>query len=131
MDELKPIPFDLAKHTGELKKLIAENPDYPIVVIAGKEANGWGYTWMFCSDISFSIGEILDCECPYETDFVCTDREDFEERFEEWLWDKMCYEDNAGDGVEPNEEEFQKRLKEELAKYEPLWKKVIAIYATN
>ena len=29
------------------------------------------------------------------------------------------------------EEEFQERLKAELAKFEPYWKKVIAIYASN
>ena len=29
----------LSKSTEELKKLIAEHPDYPIVVLAGEEAN--------------------------------------------------------------------------------------------
>lgn len=30
-----------------------------------------------------------------------------------------------------SDEEFDRRLKEEVAKYEPYWKKVIAIYADN
>jgi hypothetical protein len=131
MAELKPFSFELAKQTNELKKLIAEHPDYPIVVLAGDESNWGDYSWMYCSNISFSLCEILECEAPFETEFVCTDREDFEERFEEWLWDEMCHDDVAGDGVEPSEEEFQKRLKIELAKFEPYWTKVIAIYATN
>lgn len=122
-----PFPLDLAKNTDELKKLIAEHPDYPIVVLASEEANTGDYSWSYCSDICFSVGEILDCECPYDEEFVCTDRDEFDERFEEWLWDQMCYEDCAGDGVEPSEDEFQAKLKEEKEKYEPFWKKVICI----
>lgn len=124
-------PLDLTQSTEELKKLISENPDLPIVVLAGEEANTGDYFWMYCSWVSFSVTEILDCETPYNKEIVCTDRDDFKECLEEWLWDKMCYEDSNGDGVEPKEAEFQAKLKEEIAKYEPYWKKVIAIEATN
>ena len=131
MTELKLFPLNLTKGTDELKRLIADHPDYPIVVLAGEEANGGDYNWMYCSYVKFAETEILDCECPYENEVVCTDREEFAERFEEWLWDEMCYDDGSGDGVEPSEAEFQERLKVELAKFEPCWKKVIAIYASN
>ena len=124
-------PLNLTTSSEELKCLITENPDLPIVVLAGEDANNGDYTWMYCSYISFGIEEILDCECPYYGEVVCTDRDDFEERLEEWLWDKMCYEDFNGDGVEPSEEEFQTQLKKEILKYEPYWKKVIAIFADN
>ena len=129
MAELKLFPLNLTKGTDELKRLISEHPDYPIVVLAGEEANSGDYNWMFCSYVQFEVTEILDFECPYEDEVVCTDREEFAERFEEWLWDEMCDESEAG--FDPKEEEFQARLKAELAKFEPYWKKVIAITASN
>lgn len=124
----KVFPLDLTKSTEELKKLITEHPDYPIVVLAGEYANAGDYAWMYCNSISFSVEEILDCETPYESETVCTDRDDFYDRLEEWLWDEM--EDND---ITPQitEEEFLEALKKEEEKYEPYWKKVIAIYADN
>ena len=42
----------ITKETDELKKLIAENPDLPIVVLAGSDANdgesSWTYDCGFC-----------------------------------------------------------------------------------
>lgn len=32
--------YSLSKETGELRKLILENPDLPIVVLAGQDATG-------------------------------------------------------------------------------------------
>lgn len=65
--------LDLIAKTDGLKKLIAENHDLPIVVIAGQNATD-GEQSSYCSDISFYIGEILDCEMPY-MDAVETDRD--------------------------------------------------------
>lgn len=127
------IPFDLTKKTEELRQLILDNPDLPVVVLTGEAANcGGDYYWMYCSSISFGITELLDCEVPY-SECVCADRDDFEERFEDWLWDEMVDEliDRGVDDAEPSEDEFQARLKEEKGKYEPYWKRVIAIYADN
>ena len=119
-------PLRLTKSTDELKKLIAEHPDYPIVVLCGENANIGDWYWIYCSSISFSVGEILDCEVPYQDEFVECDRGHFNEQIEEWLWDHIC--DNDGT---PTEDDFQKRLSQEKAKYEPYWKKVIAISADN
>lgn len=33
---MKLFPLELAKNTDELKKLISENPELPIVVLAGR-----------------------------------------------------------------------------------------------
>lgn len=125
----KVFPLELTKSTEELKKLIAEHPDYPIVVLAGECANSGDFAWMYCASISFGIEEILDCETPYENEVVCTNRDEFTERLEEWLWDEM-----GGNDIPPSsitEEEFQKAMKEEQERYAPYWKKVIAIYADN
>lgn len=112
--------------TAELKKLIAEHPDYPICVLASEDANTGDYGWTVCSKIIFSVGEILDCEQPVDDCRMFDDRDDFEEKLEEWLWDEF-----SSDYSEYTEEEFQKALKEEKSKYEPYWKDCIFIYADN
>lgn len=124
----KLFSLNLIKPTDELKKLISEHPDYPIVVLAGEYANGEDYRYMYCSSISFGLEEILDCETPFPSDVVFADRDDFEERLEEWLWDELGGFDNPN---QITEEKFQEALKKEKEKYESFWKKVIAIYADN
>ena len=47
--------YTLTKESDELKKLILENPDLPIVVLAGEDASCGDHYWMFCSDIYFKI----------------------------------------------------------------------------
>lgn len=108
--------------TTELKKLIMEHPSYPIAVLCGENTNSGDYSWMYASDIQFKAGEILDCKQDVNDCIVFNDRDDFEEELEEKLWEEL----------EPiAEEEFQKRLSEEIKKYEPYWKDCIFIYADN
>ena len=80
-------PLELATKSDESKKSIAENQDLTIVVLAGTDATD-GEQSMYCGDIRFYIDEILDCEVPY-MEYVETDRVNFEEQIEEWLWDEM------------------------------------------
>ena len=125
----KIFPLELAKPTNELKKLIKQYPDYPIVVLVGEDAAVPEYRRTYCSSIQFEVAEILDCETPYDNDcIVCNDRNEFNENFKEWLWDELGGNDKRH---QITEEEFQKIFAEEKAKYEPYWKKVIAIYADN
>ena len=115
--------YTLTQKTDELKKLILENPDLPIVVLAGEDANIDYWGWTYCSSISFGIDEILDCDYYDYDDRVFTDRDRFEEVVADNLYDE--YYDKE------EEEEYDTVIKRELEKYEPYWKKVIAIYATN
>lgn len=109
--------------TDELKKLIAEHPDLPIVVIVNAEVVADDdYNWWYAPDISFSLGEILDCEQDVNDEKVYVDRDDFEEDLADILGD-------SGDYDETTDEEFDKIVQEELKKYEPYWKKVIQIRA--
>ena len=126
---MTPWQIELTKNTDELKRLISEHPDYPIVVLAGEEANSGDCSWMYCSDIGFHLGEILTVEAPYNDEIVCSDRDSFEEEMSDWLYYKL--EDDGVDVDNMPDEEYEKILKEEIAKYEPYWKKVIAIWATN
>lgn len=82
---------------------------------------------MYCSDIRFGIEKILDCEVPY-SEYVETDKDNFDEQIEEWLWDEMGGNDKDSS---LSETVFEDALKEEKAKYEPYWEKVIVIYADN
>lgn len=112
--------YSLAKQTNELKKLIAEHPDYPICVLAGEEANGGDYSWMFCTDIRFEVGELLDTDYFGYNDEVFTDRDYLEEVIEDRLYD----EDLEGEALEI-------AVKQKIDELESYWKDVIFIYATN
>lgn len=117
-------PLNLSKSSDELKQLIAENPDLPIVFLVGRYAASDDYGYTYCTQIHFSIEEILDCTLPFGDDYVYNDRDDFENALSDYLADCEEYE-NLSD------EEFQTLLDKELSKYEPYWKKVIAITGDN
>lgn len=114
--------YSLTKNSDELKKLILENPDLPIVVLANEDSvcDYWG--WTYCSSISFGINEILDCDFYDENDCVFVDRDYFEEKIADDIYDE---------NEEASDEYCEELIKRELEKYEPYWKKVITIYATN
>lgn len=57
------LPLDLITKSDELKKLIFENPNLPIVVMIG-EGDG-EYSIMHCSGVKFCIEEIIDRSAPY------------------------------------------------------------------
>lgn len=114
--------YSLVKETDELRKLILENPDLPIVVLVGQDVNCGDYWWTYCSEISFGIGEILDCDFYDYDDAVFTDRYRLEEYIEDVMWNE-----NIPRTDEEWETEKEKRLKE----LEPYWKKVIEIRADN
>lgn len=118
----KPLNM-FTKQTEELKQLIAEHPTYPIIVMVANEvvADDF-YGWWYAPSLSFSIGEILDCEQDVNDEKVYVDRDDFEEDLADILGD-------SGDYDETTDEEFDAIVKAELDKYEPYWKKVIQIRA--
>lgn len=120
--------LNLTKKTDELKKLIAEYPDYPIVVLAGECACNGDFLWTYCSSITFMVSEVLDCLTPFNEEVVYNDRGEFNIDLEQWLWD-AC----GGNDTPPKitDKEFEERYRDELEKYEPYWKKVIAIKADN
>lgn len=114
--------YTLTKKSDELKKLILENPDLPIVVLANEDSVCDYFGWTYCSSISFHIDEILDCDYYDYDDMVITDRGRLEEVIEDRLYD---------DYHDKSEEEYEAAIKDKIAELEPYWKKVIAIYATN
>lgn len=119
MNRIKPA---IIKSTEKLKALIEEHPDYPIAVLAGEEANGGDYSWMFCSDIRFEVGELLDCDYYDYDNCIITDRGRLEEVIEDRLYDEY--------NSKP-ETEYEAAIKQKMDELEQFWTPVIAIYADN
>lgn len=111
------------RQTDELKKIISEYPDYPIIVMVGSDvvADDY-YGWWYAPCLSFSVGEILDCEQDINFDKVYTDKDEFKED----IIDRLSYDYDSKD---LSDEEFDKIVKEKYQKYESYWKKVIEIRA--
>lgn len=116
--------LNLVKDSTELRKIIAENPELPIVVMVGREAALEEYGYTYCEVVIAEVGEILDCYTPWKKEIVYNDREDFEEDLADYLCEKKEY-------AEMSDEGFEKVLEEEKAKYEPYWIKAIIIKADN
>lgn len=116
--------YSLAKNSDELKKLIFENPDLPIVVLAGAgaKANDGDHYWTYCSSISFYIEEILDYDYYDYNNCVFCDRDYLEEYIENELYNEY---------YDKSYEEYEQAIKDKFAELEPYWKKVIAIRASN
>ena len=51
--------YDIAHSCDDLKKLIAENPDLPIVFEANDEANFGDYEVTICTSVHARIGEVI------------------------------------------------------------------------
>lgn len=118
--------YDLIHDTGELRKLMLDNPDLPIVVLAGDEANHGDWCWEYCNRVSCCIAEILDVHTPYDSEdgIVFSDKDDFREAVAEELGDKgIC--------IAMSDAEFDAAVEREVKMYDGCWKKVIAIYADN
>ena len=122
---MKYRPLDMfVKQTDELKELITQYPDYPIVVIVDSEVVAdYDYGWWYAPEIRFGIGEILDCEQDIDEEKTYIDRDEFEEDMYNKYEDDEEYEklDNY---------EFDEMIENKLKEYEPYWRKVIQIRAS-
>lgn len=110
MDKMEStgLPYDCK----ELRKLIIENPDLPLIVMAGEYANGGYFTYRACEKVCAILGEFLYCKKELYENKTYTDRIEFEE---DLLDCYMSYEE----------------VKEKLKYYEPFWKKCIILYVDN
>ena len=114
---------DITINSNQLRKLIVSNPDLPIIILAGENANLDDTAWTCCYDMSAEIAEILDTDdVPLYCDGVFTDRNDFYDVLYEYLEDE--YNDLDKTSLD---DLFQKYI----IKYEPHWKTVIAVYVNN
>jgi len=123
MDNKKPISLGITQSTKELQKLIAEHPDYQIVIVAGRDAVCDEYDYTFCQRVNFEIGQVLDYYTPYDGEYVFRSEDDLREAIENALCDDESY--NLSD------DEFEKLIDEKVKEFEPFWKDVIIIYVNN
>jgi hypothetical protein len=95
--------------TKDLRKIILENPDLPLVIFAGEES--------YCGEYAYNLAEISSVEIKELT----LDGEYYieKEEFEEKLNDRLC------DDYETNEE-LEKYVKERMESQE--FVKTIVIY---
>lgn len=118
--------YGLIHDASELRRLIAEHPDLPIVVLADEDSAVDWSAWTYCSDVSACIDEILDMRTPYDQDGekIFTNRGEFLDAIIETFEDDPRYADLEFP-------EFEAAVKAEKEKYDGGWVTVIAIYATN
>lgn len=106
----------------ELKKIILENPDLPLLIFATEEANGgeWSVELASCR---CHKGIVLDatkeCWLPRD-DRIYTDESDLEEDIQDALADEEEYESLS-------DEEFYKIVAEKAKALEPYWKECIIV----
>lgn len=117
--------LNIIKDSTELRKLIAENPNLPIVVMGGEEAAASGWCWTYCTDVRCEVGEVLDYECPWETERVYDDKIEFEEELANYLSETIENADTMSD------EEFDRVVEIWKDKYSQHWHKAIIIRADN
>lgn len=107
--------------TEELKKLISENPDLPIVVLASQDVcMGSDYYYTIAPNVSFGVQEYLD-HIDYDENII-DDRDYLRECISDFMADDEEYE-NLSDA------EFDLEVDKKMKEYEPYWKKAIFIYA--
>lgn len=107
----------------KLKQLIMENPDLPLVILAGEDANDGDYSYVFCTSVSAEIGEILDCNQEINDEICYTDRD----RFEEDIMDSLYTDENDS----KPDEWFEKETDRIAAEYEPYWTRCIILTVDN
>ncbi|WP_215508399.1 hypothetical protein [Peptoniphilus sp. EMRHCC_23] len=108
----------------ELKRLIAEYPDLPLMFFADDTGNDGTFDYMSCSMIRAHKGKILDCQNEVDNEIVFDDKRYFEEELREMLCEKYAYSNFTDD-------EFEEIFEEEKSKYDDKWKDCIVVYVGN
>lgn len=109
-------------HSGEqLRKLLLEYPELPVIVFANDSANSGDYAWMSCTDISAEVGEFLDCQQEYNDCYCFTDRDEFRDEIAE----------NVYLDQEITDEQLERETERIFAEYEPYWKPCIIMTVGN
>lgn len=117
-------PTGLLHSADELKQLIVENPDLPILVFAGDDANNGDYAYMSCSYVSAEKGEFLDCEQQIDEGKCYTDRDDFEYDVADFLAGEEQYRDLP-------DEEFNAAVERTVNEYDDFWRHCIILRVDN
>lgn len=126
MTELEKRPTNYLTVTTELRKLLVENPDLPLLVFASDDCNNGDYTFTICGSCSARLGEFLDCMQEVRDDRCYIDREDFEEDLSE-----MLYDENEETAEAMSVDEWNRFVAEKVKEYDPFWKPCILLFVDN
>lgn len=111
--------IDVCTKTDELRELILQRPELPIVVLTDSDVVADGYGWWYGCNIYYSVDKLLYIN-KYGDDTIIDDESDLKEYLENELADMDEYE-NLSDS------EFDELVKAKLKEYEPLWTECIVI----
>lgn len=111
---------DLTYGANDLRKMIVENPDLPLVFFA-EQSDNFEDCYISCSGIKAEIGEALFSNHPFYKDCIYVDRDLFKEDLEYYY----------GDIPAGTIKKFDEFIAKELEEYEPFWKKAIVVYVDN
>ena len=114
-------PSGLVNSAKELRRFLIENPDLPLVVFAGNDANCGDYSYTSCSSVQAYVGEFLDCKQKVNDERCYTDRDEFEEDVANCL----------ADSFKGTDAEFRAHVKKVVAEYDRYWKKCIILEVDN
>lgn len=117
---MKVEPCEWLHNTDELRKLILENPDLPLLVFAGQEANSYDFSLTACTCVHARIGEVMDCSPEEDNERIYEDRDEFKDMLDSYY-----------DDFEGTDAEFDKFIADKLSEYEPHWKKCIILTVDN
>ena len=92
MNDWEKKPTIYPRPSDELRKLITEHPDLPLLVMAGDNANDGDHSYTVCSYIRAELGEVLDCEQGVDDTMIFTDRDEFEEKLGDNFYDPELHE---------------------------------------
>ncbi len=114
----------LLHSADELKRLILEHQELPILVLAGDNANIGDYGFMSCSRVRAQEGEFLDCKQKIDACKCYTDRDDFEDDVADFLAGEEQYRDLPDD-------EFNALVERTVNEYDDFWKPCILLLVDN
>lgn len=113
MTEQEKHPNGYLIDTSELRKLIVDNPELPLLVSAGEDANIGDYNYMVCANVDAYIGEHFDCQQTIDDEYCYTDRNEF----------RNSLENHYADSFDGSDKEFESFIDEKMLEYAPYWKR--------
>lgn len=113
-------PTKLLHSADDLRQLIIDHPDLPLIVFATEDANSGDYPYMSCSSVSAEVGEFLDCMQDVDDCYCFIDRDEFAEKIADSMSD-----------FDGSEQEFEVEVEHRAAEYEHYWKPCIIVYVGN
>ena len=119
MKEFEKKPTGFLTENDNVRKVILENPDLPLIFVAWENACP-----CICGNVSAFVGEVLDCKQEVKKGFFFTDRETFMLAIDENIYELTGYYDRS-------EEWYEYEVRRIAAEYEPYWKKAIIITVGN